>query len=89
MALKQDIEHLADLLQTQRDDLLLQVHLADVDIRKEWEQSEYIWEQLEEKLAYIRYESKEITSELADKILTISYELGNTYHRIVERLKQH
>jgi restriction endonuclease S subunit len=87
VAFKQEIEHLTDQLQTQRDDLLLQVHLAGMDLKEEWEQSEYIWEQFKEKLAEIRDESKEITSELADKILVIGDELGNAYRRIVESLK--
>jgi NifB/MoaA-like Fe-S oxidoreductase len=87
VSLKKEFDTLAEKLKTQRDELLVQMHLASMEVKEEWEQSEHKWEQFKTQFAEIRDETKDITEEMAAATLVIGEELGKAYRRIVERLK--
>jgi hypothetical protein len=87
MSIKQEIESLAETLKTQRDELAVQMHLASMDVKNEWEHNEQRWEQFKAQLAEIGDETKDVTEELAAATIIIGEELGSAYRRIVDRLK--
>lgn len=87
MDLQQELGNLAETLKRQRDEISLQIHLAGMEARKEWENSEQQWQQFKEQLDEVRDETKDITEELAGATKVIGEELNNAYRRIVERLK--
>lgn len=87
MALQEEFDNLAEKLKQQRDEINLRLHLAGMEVKDEWEQSEQKWQQFKEQLDEIRDETKDITEELAAATIVIGEELGNAYRRIVERLK--
>ena len=87
MDLKTKFDTLAEKLKQQRDEISLQVHLAGLDIKEEWDQHEQTWNRFTAQLAEIRDETKDITEELAAATLVIGEELSSAYRRIVDRLK--
>lgn len=87
MALQEEFDSLADKLKQQRDEINLQLHLASMEVKEEWERSEQKWNQFKAQLTELRDETEDVTEELTAATLVIGEELGNAYRRIVERLK--
>ncbi|MGR8932765.1 MAG: hypothetical protein ACU837_00060 [Gammaproteobacteria bacterium] len=87
MALTEDFDNLTEKLKQQRDEINLQLHLASMEVKEEWERNEQKWNQFKTQLAEIRDETKDVTEELAAATIVIGEELGNAYRRIIARLK--
>lgn len=87
MELPREFDSLAEKLKQQRDEINLRLHLASMEVKREWEQNEHKWEQFKTQLAEIRDAAEDKTEELAAATKVIGEELGNAYQRIVERLK--
>ena len=88
MDLLNEFEKLNDALKQQRDEIQLQLHLASLEAKQEWEKSEQKWDQFINKLSEISDETKETTDELIHGTKIIGDELKATYTRISERLSK-
>ena len=88
MDLLNEFDKLNDALKQQRDEIQLQLHLASLEAKQEWEKSEQKWDQFINKLSDISDETKETTDEFIHATKIIGDELKSTYTRISERLSK-
>lgn len=83
---KDSINALLGKLRHERDELKLQLNLAKLEAREEWEDLERKWERLEERLADAGEEAKESLDDLGEATAVVADELKSAYKRIRERL---
>ncbi|MGZ4957775.1 MAG: hypothetical protein ACXV7J_00870 [Methylomonas sp.] len=88
MSLKSDFESLLDNLNTAREELQLKAHLASMEARDEFEETEKQWQQIKNKAAEIADDSKETSDEFIAKAKIIGEELKDAYQRIAKRLSE-
>ncbi len=86
MDIKKEFDELTDVLKQQRDEIEVQLHLAGMEAKEEWNKAEKIREQFFEKLGVINDDTKEISNDLIHATKVIGDELKETYNRISERL---
>jgi hypothetical protein len=86
MNILEEMENLAEGLKQQRDEINVQLHLAGMEAKDEWEKSEHIWDQFLDKLAEINDDTKETGDQLIHTTKIIGDELKSTYARIKDRL---
>ncbi len=86
MEILEDVGKMAETLKQQRDEINLQVHLAGMEAKQEWEKSEHIWVQFIDKLTEINDDTKETGEQLIHTTKIIGDELKRTYIRIKEHL---
>ena len=73
-------------LKTERDEILVKLHLASMEAREEFSETEEKWDLLKSKVLSIADDTKETSEEFLAKTRIISDELKDTYHRIIKRL---
>jgi len=88
MSLKNDFESLLDNLNSTREELQLKLHLASMDAKDEFEESEKQWQQIKNKAAEIADDSKETSEEFIAKAKIVGEELKDAYQRIAKRLSE-
>lgn len=88
MAIKEEFNHLLDKLKFERDEINLKLHLASMEVKKEFEEAEPKWDQLKSKGVEIVDDSKEISEEVLAKAKIVGEELKETYQRIAKRLAE-
>jgi hypothetical protein len=88
MDIKKEFDELTDILKQQRDEIELQIHLASMDAKDEWQHAEKNWGQFIDALGVITDETKETSTELIHTTKVIGDELIETYKRISERLSK-
>ena len=88
MDLKKEFDELTDALKQQRDEIEVQIHLASMEAKDEWQKAEQNWGQFIDKLGVITDDTKEASAELIQTTKIIGDELKNTYARISERLNK-
>ena len=88
MDLKKEFDELTDTLKQQRDEIEVQIHLASMEAKDEWQKAEQNWVQFIDGLGVITDDAKEASAELIQTTKIIGDELKNTYTRISERLKK-
>ena len=88
MDLKKEFNELTDTLKQQRDEIEVQIHLASMEAKDEWQKAEQNWDQFIDKLGVITDDTKETSAELIQTTKIIGDELKNTYARISERLNK-
>ncbi|MCK5190999.1 MAG: hypothetical protein KAI44_00165 [Methylococcales bacterium] len=86
MDIKKEIDVIADALKQQRDEIEVQIHLASMDAKEEWQKAEKKWDQFVDTLGVITDETKETSSEIIHAAKVIGDELKETYKRISDRL---
>ena len=86
MDLKKEFDELTDALKQQRDEIEVQIHLAGMEAKEEWQTAEKQWGQFIDTLGVISDDTKETSSELIHATKVIGDELIETYRRISERL---
>ena len=86
MDIKKEIDVIADALKQQRDEIEVQIHLASMDAKEEWQKAEKKWDQFVDTLGVITDETKETSSEIIHTTKVIGDELKETYKRISDRL---
>jgi len=82
MDILEELETLAEGLKQQRDEIRLQLHLAGMEAKEEWEKSEHIWDQFLDKLAEIDDDTKETGEQIIHTTKIIGDELKSIYSRI-------
>ena len=88
MDLKKEFDELTDTLKQQRDEIEVQIHLASMEAKDEWQKAEKNWGQFIDGLGVITDDAKEASAELINTTKIIGDELKNTYTRISERLNK-
>ena len=86
MDLKKEFNELTETLKQQRDEIGVQIHLASMDAKDEWNKAEQKWSEFIDGLGVITDETKEASDELLKTTKIIGDELKDTYKRISERL---
>ena len=88
MSLQNEFENLLTKLNTEREELQLKLHLANLDAKEEFEQAEKQWQQIKAKASEIADDSIETSEEFIAKAKIVGEELKDTYHRIAKRLSE-
>lgn len=84
MQAPEELQKVMDNLVTQRDQLILQAHLAKLEAREEWGDLETKLEQLRGKAA----QAAEVAGDAANDIASAAKLLGEEISRGYERLRQ-
>ncbi|BCG63478.1 MAG: hypothetical protein methR_P1192 [Methyloprofundus sp.] len=88
MNLKKDLDELTEPLKQQRGEIQLQIHLASMEAKQEWQKAEKNWDKFVDGLGIVTDETKETSAELLHSTKVIGDELKETYKRIAERLRE-
>jgi hypothetical protein len=86
MSIKIEFDNLLEKLKSQRDEIMLKLHLASMEAKGEIEEADKHWEDLKIKAAEIADESKETSEEYIAKAKIVGEELKEAYSRISKRL---
>ncbi len=84
MSAHEELKKLLDLLATQRDELIVQAHLAKLEAQGEWGRLEKQLEQLSEKVSA----AGTVTGETASEVLAAAKLAGEEIARGYERLRK-
>ena len=87
MSMQNELDKITDKIKQQRDEINLNMHLAGMEAKKEWENAETKWDDLKGKIDEITNDAKETGDEFVKGAKTISEELSLAYERIITRLK--
>lgn len=87
MGLLKELEKVGEGLKQQRDEIKVQLHLASLEAKAEWENTEKKLSLFKEKIADIGDDTKETTEEFVEATKVIGEEIKAAYKRIVERLE--
>ena len=86
MPIKIEFDDLLEKLKTERDEIMLKLHLASMEAKEEIEEADKQWENLKIKAAEIADDSKETSEEFIAKAKIVGEELKEAYNRISKRL---
>jgi len=86
MTMKIEFDSLLEKLKSQRDELMLKLHLASMEAKEEFEEADKHWDTLKNKAAEIADDSKETSEEYIAKAKIVGEELKEAYSRISKRL---
>jgi len=86
--MKQEFDALLNRLNTERDQIKLQLHLASMEVKEEFAEVEKKWEQVKQKAEEIADDSVETTDEFISGAKVVGEELVDAYHRITKRIKE-
>jgi len=86
MAIKKEFGDLYKKLKVERDEIKLQLHLASMEAKEEFEKAEKQWVLVKARANEIADDTKETTQEFIAKARIVGEELKDTYHRIKQRL---
>jgi hypothetical protein len=87
MDIKQEFSELVDSLKTERDEILLQLHLASMDAKDEFETLDEKWDLVAQKVAEMADDAEDISEEGIAKAKELGLELKDLYHRFQAKLK--
>ena len=85
MEILEDLEKFAEALKQQRDEIHLQIHLAGMEAKQEWEKSEFIWAEFLDKVLAISDDNIETSDRLIHTTKIIGDELKSIYNRIKKK----
>ena len=86
MTMKIEFDSLLEKLKSQRDEIMLKLHLASMEAKEEFEEADKHWDTLKNKAAEIADDSKETSEEYITKAKIVGEELKEAYSRISKRL---
>jgi len=84
MTTREDLKALLDRLATQRDELIVQAHLARLEAQADWRQLEQQLEHLRAKAA----QTAEVTGDTGREVLAAARLMGEEIARGYERLRK-
>ncbi|MGR9115271.1 MAG: hypothetical protein ACU85E_05860 [Gammaproteobacteria bacterium] len=86
MDLKQELDKFADGLEQLRDEVKVQLHLASLESKQEWDKAERLWDQFRAQFDQVANETKGNTDDMVKKAKIVGEELKSTYQRIKDRM---
>jgi len=88
MSVKNEFESLLGNLESVREELQLQLHLASMDAKDEFEAAENQWQQIKSKASEIADDSIETSEDYIAKAKIVGEELKAAYQRVAARLSE-
>ena len=88
MPTKTEFDNLLEKLKSERDNIMLKLHLASMEAKEEFEAAEKNWDSIKIKASEIADDSKETSDEFIAKAKIVGEELRETYNRISKRLSE-
>jgi uncharacterized protein (DUF342 family) len=85
MDIQSELEKMKDGLLQQRDELRVQMGLAKLEAKDEWEKAEAKLEQFAAKLEDIGNEAKEASEDVFESVKSLGEEVKNAFERISKR----
>ena len=82
MDIKSELEKTRDALQQQRDEIRVQIHLAKMDVKEEWESTETQFLALEAKIKEIKADASDAKKDIAASAKQLLEDIQAAYHRI-------
>lgn len=82
------LEQLWQEIETQRDELRVQMHLARAELKDEWEELEKKWPAAEAKLKHFTGEVEGGAEDLQQNLKVVGEEIKAAYARIRTRIKE-
>ena len=83
MSIRDNLERVKQQLQQQRDELVVQISLARMEAKEEWELAERKFAEFRDKLDGAADEAKDA----ADDVMTSATELGEELKKAYQRIK--
>ncbi|MEM8769005.1 MAG: hypothetical protein AAGE43_16275 [Pseudomonadota bacterium] len=84
--LEDKFEEIVGKLKTERDELRVQLHLMQAEMKDEWEEVEGQWEHLEARLKKVGDAAAESGGEVAAAGKQLADEIGRAYQKIRKSL---
>lgn len=82
MTLREDVDDFVATLKTERDELMLKMHLAKAEAKDEWDKAEQKWAQLRARGERLGKELKFASGEIAVAAKLLGEEIKEAYARI-------
>lgn len=82
MDIKTEIEKTKDALQQQRDEIKVQIHLAKLETRDEWDAAERQFQALESKIRDITADASDASKEISASAKKLVDDIQSAYQRI-------
>lgn len=73
-------------LKTQRDEIKVQIHLAQAELKDELEELEPKWQEAQQKFEELKQGSEEVATDVQNAVKVVVDELSTAYARIKRRL---
>jgi hypothetical protein len=86
MNMQEELEKFRNGLFQQRDELLVQLNLAKMEAREEWDRTEQKLEEFKTKLDGIAEEAKDASDDVWTSVKMLGEEIKTAYDRIKSRL---
>ena len=86
MDIKTEIEKTKDALQQQRDEIRVQIHLAKLEAKEEWETTERQFHTLENKIRDITLDASEASKDVLASAKQLVDDIQDAYVRIKRHL---
>jgi SMC interacting uncharacterized protein involved in chromosome segregation len=86
MGIKEDINELADRLRRERDQLSVKIHLANMEVRDEWQDLEEKWEEFSSSSRRFYKEVEPAMSDIHAALSLLGDELKAGYKKIRDAL---
>jgi len=86
MSIQDEVAKFRDGLLQQRDELLVQLGLAKLEAREEWEKTEAKLEEFKTRLDSITAEAKDASEDVWTSVKILGEEIKTAYDRITSRL---
>jgi hypothetical protein len=83
----EDLKVILNALKTQREELILQMHLASVEAKDEWEKLEKKWSTFSLKAEKVLGEIKEASQDVEDDLKMLGDDLKEHYSHIKETIE--
>lgn len=86
MNVSEELSKLGEGLRQQRDELVLQVNLAKLEVKQEWDKAEHQLEQWQVKADAALNEAKTASDDIVAGLDLLADEIKGAYRRIRDRL---
>lgn len=86
MELQKEFSELVETLKTERDELMVKLHLASMDVKDEFNTLDEKWDVISEKAAEVADDAVEVSEEAIAKAKVVGEELKEAYNRVRARL---
>ncbi|MFT5443363.1 MAG: chromosome segregation ATPase [Myxococcota bacterium] len=80
--IREKVENEFNTARQVRDELRLQVHLANAELREQWDKLEGGWQHLEGRLKVLGNESDDVAEEVGETLHVLAEQLSEGYRRI-------
>jgi hypothetical protein len=84
--IEDDLEDVIEKLKEERDELRVRIHLANMEMRDEWEELEKKWDQFVVKSGQVRTEVEPTVQEIKSALSLLGEEIAKGYRKIKDAI---